>query len=539
MATTHALPDTMHEVMARDGDLLPACVLSETWPGAAGSMTLAAFATYGYCRTGTPTRLAHVNQPAAAVTLSGADGAYWLAIHADTHTAVASWTRQPGTHYLWRSSATQPVDPPGGLVFAKCTVAGSAVSAVDVVLHSYPRNRIPYGGATGALAYDQELTFDPSIKRVATPMFLAYDYAGDSRIAFYSTMNSAGGTNRWAFYGAGTAPSHFNGEVTAASLLHWNSHATGIKLRLGDHLTPGYTLDVAGDARLYGHVGIGYGFEPLVGQYHLNCGSANFASLAAGNTYISGTLGVSGTVNVSIGVQPGYWISTPNLYSNALVNTLSLQIRGASGAYALYSPGTGHTHLGGLVGISYAPDPSYWLRVPNIYVDALRATSVNVDGSVAIAGNGTVNGDFYATIGAFGVSKQGGYYLTGYNVYCTTSMTVGTSLLVSGTLNANGNTALNNDLYVANRVGIGVAPFCGQSFDPERCRSRQAGRWPLWGLLEPHHEAQHSADSECPALAAGATRLYVRVGGSPPCGHPARDALWPGGRGSHAAAVAY
>ena len=262
MSNSHMLPDTAHEMMARDGDLLPACVLSETWPAAAGSMTLPAFATYGYCRAGTPTRLVFVNQPAAAVTLTGSDGVYWLAIHADTHSAVASWSRTPGAHYLWRSSATQPADPSGGLVFAKCTVAAGVVSAVDVVLHSYPRNRIPYGGATGALAYDQELTWNPATKQVAAPQFLAYDYAGNDRIAFYSTVQAAGGTNKWAFYGAGTAPSRFNGEVTAAALLHWNSYATGFQLRLGDHVPPGYVFDCNGDAHLRGHVGIGSGTPP-------------------------------------------------------------------------------------------------------------------------------------------------------------------------------------------------------------------------------------------------------------------------------------
>ena len=72
-----------------------------------------------------------VAQTAAAVgPLSAGDGAYWLALHRDTSTAVGSWTRQAGTHYLWRLIAAQPADPTGGLVVGRITVAAGAITAV-------------------------------------------------------------------------------------------------------------------------------------------------------------------------------------------------------------------------------------------------------------------------------------------------------------------------------------------------------------------------------------------------------------------------
>ena len=152
MSNTHLVPDLHYETQAVDGDLLPSAVLSTTFPPVpVSSMTLAAFPTQAYVRVGSPIRLVYVNQPAAAVTLTGADGAYWLACHADTHSAVSGWARVPGTHYAWRASATRPAEPDGTLLLAQVTVAGGVITAVDTTTTVTPHvGRIAHGGSTGA-----------------------------------------------------------------------------------------------------------------------------------------------------------------------------------------------------------------------------------------------------------------------------------------------------------------------------------------------------------------------------------------------------
>jgi len=129
MPNTHTIPDTMAEMMAREEDLLPACVISTTWPTVpVSSMTLAAFTTQAYVRD--LQHLVYADQPAITLPLTGSDGTYWLGIARDTSTAYASWTRRAGSHYLWRLSGTRPPDVDGLLVFASCTVAGGVVTAV-------------------------------------------------------------------------------------------------------------------------------------------------------------------------------------------------------------------------------------------------------------------------------------------------------------------------------------------------------------------------------------------------------------------------
>jgi Chaperone of endosialidase len=130
MGNSHGVPDTMYEIQGLSNDLLPACIVSTTFPAvpAPPSLTLAAFATAGYVQDG-PT-LVYVTQEAHTVVLTGADGQYWLALGQDTWTTVASWNRTAGTHYLWRQSATQPPTVDGILPFVQLTVSGGAITAV-------------------------------------------------------------------------------------------------------------------------------------------------------------------------------------------------------------------------------------------------------------------------------------------------------------------------------------------------------------------------------------------------------------------------
>lgn len=132
MPNTHGTPDFAAELQAIMGENQSPSIVSTTWPVApVSSLTLAAFATRGFVKDGA--NLVYVEQPAAPVTLSGADGVYWIGLHRNTSAAVPSWTRQAGTHYVWRSNPTHPADPAGGLVMTRVTVAGGIITVVDQV----------------------------------------------------------------------------------------------------------------------------------------------------------------------------------------------------------------------------------------------------------------------------------------------------------------------------------------------------------------------------------------------------------------------
>jgi hypothetical protein len=197
---THGVADTMYEMQGLSNDLLPACIVSTTFPAvpAPPSLTLAAFATAGYVKDG-PT-LVYVTQEAHTVTLTGADGNYWLALTQDTFTTYASYTRVAGTHYAWRANATEPASVDGLLVFCQLVVSGGAITTVTPLT---------------------KVTSQPMSKQLSNAVAITGGYARgltdvavvtDADSTAYYTNRTAGG-NRYAVYGAGTAPSYFGGTV--------------------------------------------------------------------------------------------------------------------------------------------------------------------------------------------------------------------------------------------------------------------------------------------------------------------------------------
>jgi hypothetical protein len=225
MANTHVQPDLMAELTAIHADLLAPAILATTLAvPVPGSMVLPAFTTQGYVRNGTPARLTYVNQPAATVTLAGGDGAYWLALHADTSTVLSGWTRRAGSHYAWQAAGTQPADPPGGLVMASATVAGGVITAVSAAVN-YPATKVAYGGSNGALAFDAGLTYEATGNTLTVQgPAVAYGHvvstrAGDNVIAFHTDLAAAGGSERYAVLAGGTAPSYFGGPVQVTTQL--------------------------------------------------------------------------------------------------------------------------------------------------------------------------------------------------------------------------------------------------------------------------------------------------------------------------------
>jgi len=128
---THGTPTEADERGAWFSDVAQPFMHSGCLPVVPGaSLTMAAFACTGYVQ-GSVGALTYVSQAAATVTLTNVSGVHWLALHKDTTTTVASWTRRAGSHYLFRQVTAQPANPTGALVFAKVTVAGGVITAIQ------------------------------------------------------------------------------------------------------------------------------------------------------------------------------------------------------------------------------------------------------------------------------------------------------------------------------------------------------------------------------------------------------------------------
>lgn len=128
----HAVNETSIDVVQllrkRLGAFSSGFVLSGCAPVASG-VSLAAFACEGAV-IDNGLSIPVVQAATAVGPLVGGDGTYWLALYKDRTSAVAGWTRQAGSHYLWRQLGSLPADPAGGTVFAKVTVVSGGITAI-------------------------------------------------------------------------------------------------------------------------------------------------------------------------------------------------------------------------------------------------------------------------------------------------------------------------------------------------------------------------------------------------------------------------
>lgn len=379
MSNTHVLPDRTYEVQAIFGDLLSPAILSTTLAAPVPpSLTLPAFTTAGYVRSGTPTQLVYVNQPAAAVTLAGSNGAYWLALHKDTHTPVAGWTRQAGSHYLWQANATQPADPPGGLVLAGVTVAGGVISAVTPGVN-YPATKVAYGGATGGLAFDEGLTYNDSTNALTLKgtaeahRFLVLERAGDNVMAFHTNLSA--GTGRYAVGAFGTAPSTLGGTLYVQDAVSFgNPGQTRVNLGLGNLATLNSPLPV-------GNGGTGAG-DAATARANLGVGNVGTQNAPLPIAYGGTQAGDAGNARANLGIGS---MGTQNANAVAISGgTANL----ASGSIGLLSVN------GGVVG-------GYQLTVTG---PAYFSTTVQVQGALNTAGAATITG-----VLGVGAVNPGGY----------------------------------------------------------------------------------------------------------------------------------
>jgi hypothetical protein len=258
MANTHVQPDHAAEINAIHADLLTPAALASNWAvPVPPSMTLAPFDTYAYVSAGSPARLTYVYQAPVSLALTGGDGLYWIAIHYDTFTPVSGWTRRIGSHYLWRAAGTRPADPPGALVVLSLTVASGVITTGDGTV-AFPATKLAVGGPRGQLTYATGLTWSASLLKVVGNVeantHQVLDTPGDGHLAFYTTLNAAGGTGRWALLTTGDAPARLGGTLqvvggTTLSTLQVNSTLTVAGLA-----TLGASLNVTGNVYATGQV---------------------------------------------------------------------------------------------------------------------------------------------------------------------------------------------------------------------------------------------------------------------------------------------
>ena len=142
--------DMVQLLRKRVGDISTAFALSGCTPAASG-LSLAAFACEGNVMDN-GFSIPVVQASAGVGPFTGGDGTYWVALGKNTTSPVTGWTRQAGTHYLWRLDATEPATVGGLLVFARVTVASNVVTAI-VPLASRTSTPISADIGTPASAY--------------------------------------------------------------------------------------------------------------------------------------------------------------------------------------------------------------------------------------------------------------------------------------------------------------------------------------------------------------------------------------------------
>ena len=355
MANTHGIPDSRVEEMARDSDLLAPVILGSTLavPSPPG-LTFDSFSAAGYVRAGVPGQLHYVTQGTVPVSLAGTDGLYWLAIHHDTSTTVAGWSRVAGSHYLLRASATPPAEPVGGLILASVTVAGGVITAIDTSVNR-PSGKIAYGSASGGLAFDTNLTWDGgtlwAFGSMEARRHVVENYAGNDATSFITDLAAEGGTNRWAILTLGNAPSHLGGALHVVGRL---TGANGATLT-GDIQTN--ELGVTGDATIGGTLDVSGAVSANGGATVTGTITTNELGVT-GDATIGGTLDVSGAISGNGGATITGLVTTNDLATNS-VSTNSLGVVGAPGNMNV----VGNVEMGGRVGIGGAPSAGAVLYV--------------------------------------------------------------------------------------------------------------------------------------------------------------------------------
>lgn len=199
MANTHGIPDAQLEMQRWFGQTESGFVASGGLPATSGTTTLAAFATVAYVQNSTE-GLQYVEQAAASVgPLTGGNGVYWIAIHHDVSTAVSSWTRQTGTHYLWQKVTAQPANPTGALVLASATISAGAITAIgdvripeSVVDAGVYNVKDPLYGATGDGVTDDTDSLQDAVNALPSGGILLIPqgtYSHNLTIDFHSKSN--------------------------------------------------------------------------------------------------------------------------------------------------------------------------------------------------------------------------------------------------------------------------------------------------------------------------------------------------------------
>jgi len=247
MPNTHGTPT--REAPAWWGDSLQPYVHSGGLPVVpTTALTVAAFACQGYVR-GAAGELVFVDQAAAAVgDLDAGDGTYWLALSRDPSTAVASWTRQAGTHYCWRLAATQPAMPVGLVRLARVVVVAGIITTVADFRRpaSYARSGVydvtdALYGAIGRVGTDDHVAIQSAMDAVGvqgggtvwfpvTTPACTYDLGTTGLVVQYNGVRLHGERVTLKYTGTGTA---LDGTLLGSTVYPNQCHVEGITIALG------------------------------------------------------------------------------------------------------------------------------------------------------------------------------------------------------------------------------------------------------------------------------------------------------------------
>lgn len=151
-------PSDIEQWRLYDGRLHTPSIDSGCLPSVpASSMTFGAFACVGFVKDSNAALIA-VSQSAIAFTLpSSGAGTYWLMLYQNTSSDPSGWSRSATTtttssNYRVQKSATMPVTPVGGLIFASVTVDATPVITAVTPIRTTVIDLVQAGGCSGCSA---------------------------------------------------------------------------------------------------------------------------------------------------------------------------------------------------------------------------------------------------------------------------------------------------------------------------------------------------------------------------------------------------
>jgi len=491
-ANTHGTPSEALERQAWFGDAMNGYAVSGCLHGVPGSgltTTTAACAAYVRASGG---ELVYITQPTKTIGPLTDATTNWLAVHRDGGTAVANWTRQAGTHYLWRASATNPGNPTNGLIIASVTTSGGNITAVTD--YRLPRSYVKAGhfditdGLYGAVAGADSTTAIQAAIQGANGRGPVYIPPGSYTVSTGLTSIPANQEIRGDGYGSHLSVSISTGIALDVDAARCHFHdfrlsgtmGAGIRLQDDADFCVIERLDISGAVGGSGTCQAGVGVC-IVDADNVtvrdNTFSANGDSAGQGGDIVQFTGGDNQVIqgNRCLSTTAGYGIQLANTFDSVIANNVvnAKITAGAEGGYGvtIYNSPAGSGGRNVITGNTIRNTEGtgiYSLRNPytvisNNVLETIATTQT--DGSLGVGGI-VVEGDSPTEAENCGVtgntirnSSKAGIRFVG--VYCNVSNNVidttgGTRAGIWMTKAANGSIIANNSITQTDGSGINI-----------------------------------------------------------------------------------